>query len=272
MRRDSFVQTISAYLAITLDLPSTIDILSSPVNEAYHSGTGTPHSQPSTSIYRKHTNKETIDDSQKTALENLWTALLTAAKDHPLNTTEQSNLIALLGGLKKLPDPQRGGKSESESEPRPRTQFEESAKKPWSTLHLLNETIMSLWDGVLSIDTLPTPQWTNFNGFLARARKEKIIVDPFERLAISLCRTALQKDEEDEKMLNALVSGAGVWMLVLGEEVWAFMYETGEEVEEIKSHWGLWKTRFLFMSHREELSIQARELAAEAGAIMQRVA
>lgn len=73
-------------------------------------------------------------------------------------------------------------------------------------------------------------------------------------------------------MLNALVSGAGVWMLVLGEEVWAFMYETGKEVEDTKSHWGLWKTRFLFMSHREELSIQARELAAEAEAIMQRVA
>lgn len=135
--------------------------------------------------------------------------------------------------------------------------------------------IMVLWDSVLSIKHAPRSEWTNHFSFLARLTKEGILSEPFERVGISLARQALQKETEDVEMLDKFVARAGVWMVVLAEEIWGFLVarvERGEEEEgELARVWELWMTRFLFMSHREDLSVQTRELASEAEAVMQRV-
>jgi hypothetical protein len=80
--------------------------------------------------------------------------------------------------------------------------------------------------------------------------------------------------QEPEERLDVLLAGAGVWMVVMGEEMWGFLGagEGGKGGGEVWERWQFWKRRFLFMSHREDLSVASRELAAEAEAVMERVA
>jgi hypothetical protein len=56
--------------------------------------------------------------------------------------------------------------------------------------------------------------------------------------------------------------------------MWGFLGagEGGKGGGEVWERWQFWKRRFLFMSHREDLSVASRELAAEAEAVMERVA
>lgn len=80
--------------------------------------------------------------------------------------------------------------------------------------------------------------------------------------------------------MDVFLAAAGVWMVVMGEEMWGFLLAgdkgkgkgEGERGSELWERWQFWKRRFLFMSHREDLSVASRELAAEADAVMQRAA
>ena len=67
--------------------------------------------------------------------------------------------------------------------------------------------------------------------------------------------------------LDVLVAGAGVWMIVMGEELWERL---GGRIG--KDRWDRWKKRLQYMSRREELVISSRELAATGVAVMQRAA
>lgn len=110
------------------------------------------------------------------------------------------------------------------------------------------------------------------NSFLARITKERIA--GLERYAVWVADKALEERQVDDGAgtemwkLEVLVAAAGVWMVVMGEELWARLGES-----EIKrERWELWKRRFQFMSRRGGMKISSRELAAEGEAVMQRAA
>lgn len=114
--------------------------------------------------------------------------------------------------------------------------------------------------------------WVNMNSFLARITKEKIA--GLERYAIWVTDKALEERQVDDRAgteiwkLEVLLAAAGVWMVVMAEELWERLGES-----EIKrERWELWKKRFFFMSRRGGLEISSRELASEGVAVMQRAA
>lgn len=80
--------------------------------------------------------------------------------------------------------------------------------------------------------------------------------------------------------LDALLGSAGVWMIVMGEEIWSWLSRKTqqkdgggeEERRELLRKWQFWKTRFVFLSRREDLALSSREFASEAEAVMNRAA
>lgn len=113
------------------------------------------------------------------------------------------------------------------------------------------------------------------NSFLARVTKEGIA--PLERYAVLVADKALEERQVDDRAgseegkLDVLLAAAGVWMVVMGEELWGRLGGEGDGAIS-RDRWELWKRRFVFMSRREGLDISSRELAAEAEAVMQRAA
>ena len=83
--------------------------------------------------------------------------------------------------------------------------------------------------------------------------------------------------------MRAFVAAAGVWVIIMGEELWARKGEKKSEKEEAESgvrakgdvitkeRWKLWIEKFEFLSCREDLDIDTRELAAQGAAILMRV-
>ncbi|RMJ26436.1 hypothetical protein PHISP_02708 [Aspergillus sp. HF37] len=199
--------------------------------------------------------------------KNPLASLLQTAALHPLDSPEQSALLTLLHGLKSVSDTDGLANSSNPCTPPTTTTI---------SLPLLNETARALffdrprgWHAAA--------QWTNLNAFLARATKDGLLVPGLQDLGIANAREALEMRQEPEERLDVLLAGAGVWMVVMGEEIWGFLRE-GEGAEDkrgggnVWERWQFWKRRFLFMSHREDLSVASRELAAEAEAVMGRVA
>lgn len=121
--------------------------------------------------------------------------------------------------------------------------------------------------------SLDASQWTNLNSFLARATKEQVV--RFEELSVELVELALE-ERQGLNRLEALLASAGVWMVVMGEEVWGWLSSRTKkgaaEERELVRKWQFWKERFIFLSRRENLAISSRELASEAEAVMNRAA
>lgn len=115
--------------------------------------------------------------------------------------------------------------------------------------------------------------WVNLNSFLARITKERIC--GLEEYAVSVTDKAMEERHVDDwsgsgkGKLDVLVAAAGVWMIVMGEELWERL--SGNQSID-RERWERWKRRFAFMSMMEDLDISSRELAAEGGAVMQRAA
>lgn len=188
------------------------------------------------------------EENTKNALKSLWTAIL-----HAANSPSQSALVTLLRGLKTAPEPS-------------------DSTKLWSSLSLFNETAREHWARTWQSAT--GAEWTNLNSFLARVSKEKIATG-LEDLGVSNISSALEVRQEAGDRLDALLAAAGVWMVVMGEEIWGFLLTSSESESEradVYERWQFWKRRFLFMSHRVDLSVDSRELVAEAEAVMQRAA
>lgn len=199
------------------------------------------------------------EEAQHTALKSLWRALLQSATLHPLDTPEQSALLTLLHGLK----------SDTET-----AKANSATPCSFASLPLLNETARALFFDRPRHSRGGAARWTNLNAFLARATKDGLLVPGLQDLGIANAREALEMRQEPEERLDVLLAGAGVWMVVMGEEMWGFLAagEGDKGGDDVWERWQFWKRRFLFMSHREDLSVASRELAAEAEAVMERVA
>lgn len=195
------------------------------------------------------------EEAQHTALKALWRALLQSATLHPLDTPEQSALLTLLHGLK----------SDTAT-----AKAHSATPCSFASLPLLNDTARTLFFDRPRDSRGGAARWTNLNAFLARATKDGLLVPGLQDLGIANAREALEMRQEPEERLDVLLAGAGVWMVVMGEEMWDFL--GGKGGGEVWERWQFWKRRFLFMSHREDLSVASRELAAEAEAVMERVA
>ena len=129
--------------------------------------------------------------------------------------------------------------------------------------------------------------WENLNAFLAHvARRESV---GLETMGVFALRHALEQRHADDvkgefraseaRKLDAFVAAAGVWIVIMGEELWG---RKGGNVEQqagagaakdgiSKDRWKSWVEKFRFLSCRDDLRIDTRELAAQAAAIMMRV-
>lgn len=110
-------------------------------------------------------------------------------------------------------------------------------------------------------------------------------------MGVFALRHALEQQHKDDvkgkfkanepRKVEAFMAAAGVWVVVMGEELWARKGEKGRRDSDSgvqakgdainKERWKLWVERLRFSSCREDLSIATRELAAQAAAIMMRV-
>lgn len=121
----------------------------------------------------------------------------------------------------------------------------------------------------------------NLSSLLARASKERVL-SGLDAIPVHVLETALEERQATDRRhseterLDVLLPAAGVWMVVMGEEIWARRGEI--EVVGIpgwtglnERRWGFWMERLLFMSCWEDLSLLAREFASEGRAVMARV-
>lgn len=132
--------------------------------------------------------------------------------------------------------------------------------------------------------------WENLNAFLAHVTKRDIA--DMGQVGIFELRHALEQRHKDDtkgkvpvkeaQKVRAFVAAAGVWVIIMGEELWARKGEKkSEEGAEsgvrakgdviTKERWKLWIEKFEFLSCREDLDIDTRELAAQGAAILMRV-
>lgn len=131
--------------------------------------------------------------------------------------------------------------------------------------------------------------WENLNAFLAQVTLKEIA--GLETTGVFALRHALEQQHKDDvkgkfkanepRKVEAFMAAAGVWVVVMGEELWARKGEKGRRDSDSgvqakgdvinKERWKLWVERLRFLSCREDLSIATRELAAQAAAIMMRV-
>ena len=109
--------------------------------------------------------------------------------------------------------------------------------------------------------------------------------DGRRRLSRSL--PSYEKPDEATK-LNVYVACAALWAIIMGEELWE---RKGDKVGSVVGitvtrgnrrqslfregiplrRWEMWTNRLEFLSRREDLRIETRELAAEGAAVMRRV-
>ena len=129
--------------------------------------------------------------------------------------------------------------------------------------------------------------WENLNAFLAHVARREIV--GLETMGVFALRHALEQRHGDDvkgefraseaRKLDAFVAAAGVWIVIMGEELWG---RKGGNVEQqagagaakdgiSKDRWKSWVEKFRFLSCRDDLRIDTRELAAQAAAIMMRV-
>ncbi|KAI9923994.1 hypothetical protein ASPWEDRAFT_23328 [Aspergillus wentii DTO 134E9] len=145
----------------------------------------------------------------------------------------------------------------------------------------LEETIRN----TINISVTPVAQadleaWENLHAFLAVITKRRLV--GLEDLAISALKQALEvpyyKDKEGwAAVLEVYVTVAGIWAIIMGEEL--YERKKGEDDEHkkdqegaiSKKRWEYWIERLRFVSLWEDLNIGAREVAAEAAAVMHRV-
>ena len=124
----------------------------------------------------------------------------------------------------------------------------------------------------------------NLSSFLARASKDRVLAR-LDVIPVHMLESALEERQRTDRAhsetekLDLLLPAAGVWMVVMGEEIWARRGEIGVVDIDIpgwdglnERRWGFWMERLLFMSCREDLSLLAREFASEGRAVMARVA
>lgn len=128
--------------------------------------------------------------------------------------------------------------------------------------------------------------WQNLNAFLAHVARRRVA--DLDKMGVFALREGLERQHKGDadsggrfkaseaRKLDAFVSTAGVWALIVGEELWARLGEgqnattaAGDVIS--KKRWDLWVEKFQFLSCRDDLELGTRELAAQAVAIMKRV-
>jgi hypothetical protein len=173
----------------------------------------------------------------------------------------------------------------------------------WKQLPLFEETVHEALDDEpgrrAGFTKVETEGWVNFMAFLALITKERVA--GFENVGIGVLRWALEERHDSSALnstgvsgegkideaakLNVFVVAASIWAVVMGEELWERMREKAESPVGLslkpapephigkvpKRRWEMWIDRLQFLSLREDLNIGARELAAEAAAVMSRV-
>ena len=130
--------------------------------------------------------------------------------------------------------------------------------------------------------------WENLNAFLAHVTRRKIA--GMEQIGIFELRHALEQRHKDDtkgnmpvkeaRKVKTFVAAAAVWVIIMGEELWARKGEKKSETESgvrakgdviTRERWKLWVEKLEFLSCRDDLDIDTRELAAQAAAILMRV-
>lgn len=126
--------------------------------------------------------------------------------------------------------------------------------------------------------------WENLNAFLAHVARRQIA--DLDKMGVFALREGLERQHKDDgdtgrfrateaQKANTFVSIAGVWALIMGEELWARLGEgQNPQVAErdviATKRWDSWVERLQYFSCREDLKLSTKELAAQAAAIMKR--
>ncbi|ODM22334.1 hypothetical protein SI65_03180 [Aspergillus cristatus] len=285
-----FTPLVEAYVADEIDLQTTVEKIVKPVNEAYSSGDG--NKPPST--------ESLLWDLWYTIL---WTAKKTPRTDPPsqksqsaiLNPSTPSKghtkLLTLLETLKSQPDPPYPSNIDQSTT---RNWIFDDGKL-WSVLSLFGPATREILNDSPGAgngyEDVEVAGWVNLNAFLAHVTKREIA--GMEHIGIFELRHALEQRHKDDtkgkvpvkeaRKVQTFVAAAGVWVIIMGEELWARKGEKkgeeGEAESEVrakgdvitKERWKLWVEKLRFLSCRDDLDIDTRELAAQGAAILARV-
>jgi hypothetical protein len=186
-----------------------------------------------------------------------------------------------------------------------------SASKPASSLGTTTHHRRS------SSTSGPARQFNNLISFLAFLTKENLLLSPGvgERIAIEMVRDTLSQHGGSIRSHSQAHSSTGpgryeagsgeskstpwfgdagsesisavaLWMIIMGEELFARVHEQEKQEELQRSRvgtrtgagrggivdeWETWMARLQYLSLREDLNVEAREAAAEGAAVMRRV-
>ncbi|KAL2816107.1 type I 3-dehydroquinase-domain-containing protein [Aspergillus granulosus] len=150
----------------------------------------------------------------------------------------------------------------------------------------------------------PTKQFYNLISFLAFLTKDRLLLSPGigERVALEMARDTLSRHEcsirgdsyshtyspsqtspQKQDYGYGGITAAALWMIIMGEELYTRIRQqeresrAGTGVSGVKGRkgivdeWETWTARLQYLSLRDDLSIEARESAAEGAAVMRRV-
>ncbi|OJJ87128.1 DUF3632 domain-containing protein [Aspergillus glaucus CBS 516.65] len=282
-----FTPLVEAYMADEIDLPTAVSKIVQPVNEAYSSG-----------------------DVRETEvlLWDLWYTILWTAKKTPrVDPADQkppaavldpstpskghTKLLSLLETIKTQPDPPFP--SNIDQKTKDNWIYEDG--ELWSVLSIFGPATREVLNDSPGAGSgykdLEIAGWENLNAFLAHVTRRDIA--DMGRVGIFELRHALEQRHKDDtkgdvpvkeaRKVRAFVAAAGVWVIIMGEELWARKGEKKSEKEGAESgvrakgdvitkeRWKLWIEKFEFLSCREDLDIDTRELAAQGAAILMRV-
>ena len=292
-----FTAVVDDYLCESLDLPTAVTKIVQPVNEQYTSG----------------------DQDTESLLWDLWYTILHAAKkssrsaptptantmtedqaraanlDPSLPSPGHLKLLDLLDTLKTSAEPT------PPADKTPDDWVFRADGKVWSALVLFGPATREVLNDApgdgSGYEDIELRAWENLNAFLAHVARRRIA--DLDRMAVFALREGLERQHKSDdgegrnggrfrateaRKLDAVVSTAGIWALILGEELWVRLGEgqntaaaaaaaaagvSGNDVIPQK-RWDTWVERFQFLSCREDLALGTRELAAQAVAIMKR--
>lgn len=232
----------------------------------------------------------------------LWTAKKTSRVDpadqkppatvlDPLTPSKgHEKLLSLLEALKTQPDPPFPANIDRERT----SDWVFQGGQLWSVLSLFGPATREILNdspGAGSgYEDAEIKGWENLNAFLAHVSRREI-AGGMERFGVFALRHALEQRHKDDtkgkvvvkeaRKVEAFVAAAGVWVIIMGEELWARKGEKGRRDSESgmqakgdaisRERWKLWIERLQFLSCREDLNVDTRELAAQGAAVMMRV-
>lgn len=284
-----FTAVVDGYLSESLDLPTAVTKIVQPVNEQYTSG----------------------DQDTESLLWDLWYTILHAAKKssrktpHPTTNTANKDQARAANLNPSLPSPDHlklltlleALKNSTEPTPpadkSPDDWVFRADGKVWSVLLLFGPATREVLNDApgdgSGYEDVELQAWTNLNAFLAHVARRRIA--DIDKMGVFALREGLERQHKGDgdgdgdgdgrfrateaRKLDAFVSTAGVWALIMGEELWARLGEgqnpTAASGDVISSkRWDTWVERFQFLSCREDLQLGTKELAAQAVAIMKR--